>query len=1277
MRKLSDTLGRARGRRVLLALAVAVVALAVASALGLASAGDLVLVSQTSGSATANGTSTNPDASPDGRFVAFLSNAANLGAASQPQAFVRDVVGGTTTMVSVATDGTSPANAPVDSVTVSDNGRRVAFHTRATNVVAGATTAAVDRSYVRDLDTATTTLVAGAPDDGAVDPAISGDGSAVAFASHSHYDGLNSVSIQTYVRDVGTSGTTGLHAVSVGMTDGDKPAISESGRFVAMRGQTASVSGVQVWVRDRTAATTTLVSRASGAAGAPGGSASDSPAISGDGRYVAFRSGAENLSSDDDPAHANTDVYERDTVDNITTLVSRADGAAGAFVANPDNSGSPSVSDDGRLVLFLSTADGLAAVAGNGNNVYLRDLAAGTTELVSRKADGTSPPPGNPSGTSMAGEGGFAAFDTSAALQAGVTGGQVYRRELAAPSAPPTPPVASIADAGTVAEGGPGQVTQALFSVTLDHASPQPVTLAWNTGDGTATGGSDFRAASGQVVFDPGHTSATIAVDVLGDSVYEGDESFQVAIHDAVNAGIARAAGTATIANDDAQPAPPATGAPAPTAPAPGGLSATSGPPVADCPTQITRGQAHLAGCFAGDTAHGKVTLNGLLITPLSAATSITATATRISSSAPVTVTAGDVAVSRGDLDLDPSPRTTLAGALTPANGSSLYGLELGPRLALAWKAGGGVVLSGKISPHFGTVLGTPLDVTLSADETSGLHRDRLSAGAPASLVGKLVTTDLRFNFVPADNRWAGSITVNSPIFSALKIAALIPGAGGAITGGTKISNAIVAKVVKVRSFDVKLLMNPLRIEGTIDAVGGPLDLFGFNGSVRDDLDSGKVTIAGNAKLYGIPLKVPKISLFGTGTGGAGSLGGGLGGSGFGGAAPLAGEVFDMAAGFGTGQLPSGQSLPGVDLPTFPISVVGGLAGGALGNFFLSGSGDGHVKVLGVDVSAHFFMTEKGFGACGQIGPLNAGFSVLWNPFKLQVMGPFVCDVGAWKAAASSAQAGGERTVRLARGRQLLRLVGDTAPPQAVLTGPGGRTITVPAAGQPPLVSNAVAVLRDEAAKTTYVALADGGGGAWKITPQPGSARIVGVDGATILPRPRVTASVRGRGATRTLRWAASAQPGQHLLFEERGAGVAARLGERAGRRGTIRFTPAPGRGRRTITATVLQNGSPRARLTVARFVAPKASRGGRLRALKVTLKGRRVTLRWSPVKGAAHYLVSVRTASGTTVRLASKRTRTLTISDLATVRSATATVTALDAAGRRGPPRKATKRAR
>src|SRR5687767_2661771 len=72
---------------------------------------------------------------------------------------------------------------------------------------------------------------------------------------------------------------------------------------------------------------TTLISRATGAAGVNAGGEARESSISGDGRFVAFRTAATNLSPDDGDATA--DVYVRDRQTSATTLVSRASGTSG------------------------------------------------------------------------------------------------------------------------------------------------------------------------------------------------------------------------------------------------------------------------------------------------------------------------------------------------------------------------------------------------------------------------------------------------------------------------------------------------------------------------------------------------------------------------------------------------------------------------------------------------------------------------------------------------------------------------------------------------------------------------------------------------------------------------------------------------------------------------------------------------------------------------------------------------------------------------------------
>jgi hypothetical protein len=101
-------------------------------------------------------------------------------------------------------------------------------------------------------------------------------------------------------------------------------------------------------------------------------------------------------------------------------------------------------------------------------------------------------------------------------------------------------------------EGNAGSQAMS-FSVTLAKASPLPVSVSYATADGTATAGSDYTAASGKLVFAPGEKSKKVAVTVLGETVFEPDETFTIGLSNPVNATLARASATGTIKNEDVQ----------------------------------------------------------------------------------------------------------------------------------------------------------------------------------------------------------------------------------------------------------------------------------------------------------------------------------------------------------------------------------------------------------------------------------------------------------------------------------------------------------------------------------------------------------------------------------------------------------------------------------------------------------------------------------------------------------------------------------------------------
>ncbi|MGI9098517.1 MAG: calcium-binding protein [Solirubrobacteraceae bacterium] len=286
-------------------------------------------------------------------------------------------------------------------------GRFVAFGSNATNLHPEDADALSD-VLVRDLQTGALVLVSRASgaggakgDAGSGVPSISADGRFVAFASSA----TNLVAedadpaSDVFVRDLLTSTTTLVsRATGAGVksnADSFTPAISADGRFVAFASNASNVhpddtdATTDVFVSDLQSGALTLVSRADGVAGAKGSSGSAAPRISADGARIAFSSNASNLDPDDpDPS---PDVFVRDVRAQTTTLVSRA---AGGGASNGD-SFSPTISADGRFVAFGSSASNLHPEDPDAiTDVFVRDLLTGTALLASR-AGGPAGPKGN------------------------------------------------------------------------------------------------------------------------------------------------------------------------------------------------------------------------------------------------------------------------------------------------------------------------------------------------------------------------------------------------------------------------------------------------------------------------------------------------------------------------------------------------------------------------------------------------------------------------------------------------------------------------------------------------------------------------------------------------------------------------------------------------------------------------------------------------------------------------------------------------------------------
>ena len=363
-------------------------------------------VSVGSAGAQANGRSEGrPAISRDGRFVAFGSSAANLvpgDTNAGGDVFVRDRQSGTTTRVSVDGSG-AQANEQSWHPAISGDGRLVAFASLASNLVAGDTNRAAD-IFLHDRITGATTRVSvgsgGAQGSGeSNEPSLSADGRLVAFVSFSSnlVPGDTNRWEDVFVHDRATGTTKRVSVDSRGAQGNSfsiEPSISGNGRFIAFRSDASNLvqgdtnRGHDVFIRDLQSQSTARVSVSSEGAQPACGRVYESPcswepSLSADGRLVAFTSGAPNLVARD--TNQDDDVFVRDRLGGLTTRVSVSSGGA----QGNSSSYGPAISAEGRFVAFTSGASNL--VPGEANrweDIFVHDLATGSTAPASVSSSG-------------------------------------------------------------------------------------------------------------------------------------------------------------------------------------------------------------------------------------------------------------------------------------------------------------------------------------------------------------------------------------------------------------------------------------------------------------------------------------------------------------------------------------------------------------------------------------------------------------------------------------------------------------------------------------------------------------------------------------------------------------------------------------------------------------------------------------------------------------------------------------------------------------------------
>lgn len=496
-------------------------------------------VSVSSNGTPGNDRSYSPAISNDGRYIAFESLSSNLVSGdtnNSSDIFLYDSQTGITRRVSLANNG-DQGNSYSGAPDTSNNGRYTAFESSSNNLVSGDTNNTSD-IFVHDRNTGATTRVSissnGNQGNGeSFNLNISSNGRYVAFESLSSnlVPGDTNNTSDIFVHDRNTRTTSRVSVASngnQGNNGGSFPSISDSGSYVAFQSWSDNLvpedsnSLPDIFLHNRNTGTTTRVSVASD--GTQGNGWSYYPSISGDSRYVAFESWSSNLVPGD--TNNTSDVFVYDRISKTTTRVSVSNNA----IQGNGGSYKPSISKDGRYVTFSSEANNL--VPGDTNNqpdIFVRDLASGTTTRISVSSNGTQ---GNnwSYNPSISGDGTYVAFESTADNL--VSGNNLYGTDVFVHQfLPDNLSYDLTVNPATFVEGDSG-TTSITYTVTRYDDLNQTSNLNY-TLSGTANNGQDYQNVpqTGTFNFAPGETTQTLTIQVNGDLDVEQDETLKLTLN--------------------------------------------------------------------------------------------------------------------------------------------------------------------------------------------------------------------------------------------------------------------------------------------------------------------------------------------------------------------------------------------------------------------------------------------------------------------------------------------------------------------------------------------------------------------------------------------------------------------------------------------------------------------------------------------------------------------------------------------------------------------------
>jgi Tol biopolymer transport system component len=384
-----------------------------------------------------NGRSSDSILNADGRFLMFQSDATNLvdgDTNGLPDTFLKDMTTGSLSIVPIATANQNSVN--FVSLALSADGRYVSFSTDASNLVPGDTNNASD-VFLRDLQTGTVSLVSAhalnlpslTANGDSNHPTISADGRYVVFESNALNLPVQPGNPYGYIyrKDLASGTITLISSGAAGPANGGSgwPAMSPDGRYVAFLSSATNLVSSQpsqtgIFVKDLQTGNIVLASTDSA-----GQSYNPVPgfAIGPNGRYLAFEGyGIGTVTSL--PDYAPDYLYLKDLQTGAISTLSTDRGRGQNF--------EPNFSSDGHYLAFMSRDANL--VPGDTNNsfdVFIKDLQTGTITLVSTGASGQGN--GDSYLPSLSGDGHLVAFVSDASnLVPGDTNGRpdVFLKDL-------------------------------------------------------------------------------------------------------------------------------------------------------------------------------------------------------------------------------------------------------------------------------------------------------------------------------------------------------------------------------------------------------------------------------------------------------------------------------------------------------------------------------------------------------------------------------------------------------------------------------------------------------------------------------------------------------------------------------------------------------------------------------------------------------------------------------------------------------------------------------